>query len=82
MKKIILIAGIFLITSFTQEKKYKIEFNENQVQMLWTALGFSKTNLQTSQAPANDVKNVTKMIDSLQSIIRVQYLKQIDTTKK
>lgn len=50
--------------------------------MLWNTLEFAKQNLQTSQAPANDVKNVTKMIDSLQQVIRVQYIKQSDTTKK
>ena len=71
-----------MLSFTTGEKSYDIKLNENQVQMLWTSLEFAKINLQTSQAPANDVKNVTKMIDSLQSLIRVQYVKQIkDTTK-
>lgn len=82
MKKLILITGIFLISAFAQEKKYKIELNENQVQMLWSSLEFAKVNLQTSQAPANDVKNVIKIIDSLQTIIRTEYINQVDTTKK
>ena len=71
-----------MLSFTTGEKSYDIKLNENQVQMLWTSLEFAKINLQTSQAPANDVKNVTKMIDSLQSLIRVQYVKQLkDTTK-
>ena len=81
MKKIILIAGIFLISAFTQEKKYKVELSENQIQMLWSVLEFSKTNLQTSQASAVDVRNATKMIDSIQHVISIQYIKQADTTK-
>jgi hypothetical protein len=81
MKKIILIASIFLISAFTQEKKYKVELNENQIQMLWSVLEFSKTNLQTSQASAVDVRNATKMIDSIQHVISIQYIKQADTTK-
>lgn len=83
MKKLLIITSFSLLSFTTQtEKKYSIELNENQVQMLWSSLEFSKVNLQTSQAPANDVKNVTKMIDSLQSLIKVQYVKQIkDTTK-
>ena len=71
-----------MLSFTTGEKSYDIKLNENQVQMLWTSLEFAKINLQTSQAPANDVKNVTKIIDSLQSLIRVQYVKQLkDTTK-
>ena len=81
MKKIILIASIFLISAFTQEKKYKVELNENQIQMLWSVLEFSKANLQTSQASAVDVRNATKMIDSIQHVISIQYIKQADTTK-
>lgn len=83
MKKLLIITSLFLLSFTTQtEKKYSIELNENQVQMLWSSLEFAKVNLQTSQAPANDVKNVTKIIDSLQSLIRVQYVKQLkDTTK-
>lgn len=83
MKRILIVASLFLLSFTTQtEKKYTIELNDNQVQMLWTSLEFAKINLQTSQAPANDVKNVTKMIDSLQSLIKVQYIKQLkDTTK-
>lgn len=83
MRKLLIITSLFLLSFTTQtEKKYTIELNENQVQMLWSSLEFAKQNLQTSQAPANDVKNVTKMIDSLQTVIRVQYIKQSDTTKK
>ena len=82
MKRILIITSLFLLSFTTGEKSYNIKLNENQVQMLWTSLEFAKVNLQTSQAPANDVKNVTKMIDSLQSLIKVQYVKQIkDTTK-
>lgn len=59
------------------------EFTEGQVNMLWNTLEFCKGSIQTSQSPANDVKNVTKMIDSLQQIIRVQYIAQLkDTIKK
>lgn len=83
MKKLLIITSLFLF-SFTTgiEKKYHFEFTDGQVSMLWNTLEFAKQNLQTSQAPANDVKNVTKMIDSLQTVIRVQYIKQADTTKK
>lgn len=82
MKKILAIAALFLLSFTTQtEKKYHFELTDGQVGMLWNTLEFAKQNLQTSQAPANDVKNVTKMIDSLQQVIKVQYIKQIDTTK-
>ena len=82
MKRILIITSLFLLSFTTGEKSYDIKLNENQVQMFWTSLECAKINLQTSQAPANDVKNVTKIIDSLQSLIRVQYVKQLkDTTK-
>lgn len=83
MKKLLIITSLFLLSFTTQtEKKYNFEFTDGQVGMLWNTLEFAKQNLQTSQAPANDVKNVTKMIDSLQTVIKVQYIKQADTTKK
>lgn len=83
MKKLLIITSLFLLSFTTQtEKKYNFELTDSQVGMLWNTLEFAKQNLQTSQAPANDVKNVTKMIDSLQQVIRVQYIKQSDTTKK
>lgn len=83
MKKLLIIISLFLLSFTTQtEKKYNFELTDGQVGMLWNTLEFAKQNLQTSQAPANDVKNVTKMIDSLQQVIRVQYIKQSDTTKK
>lgn len=84
MKKLLIIASLFLFSFTTnpKEKKYNFELTDGQVGMLWNTLEFAKQNLQTSQAPANDVKNVTKMIDSLQQVIRVQYIKQADTTKK
>lgn len=84
MKKLLIIASLFLLSFKTnpKEKKYNFEFTDGQVGMLWNTLEFAKQNLQTSQAPANDVKNVTKMIDSLQTVIRAQFIQQSDTTKK
>lgn len=84
MKKILFILSLFLLSFTTNpEKKYHFEFTNGQVDMLWNTLEFCKSSIQTSQSPANDVKNVTKMIDSLQQIIRVQYIAQLkDTTKK
>ena len=83
MKKLLIITSLLFLLSFTTqtEKKYKVELNENQIQMLWSVLEFSKANLQTSQASAVDVRNATKMIDSIQHVISVQYIKQADTTK-
>lgn len=83
MKRILIITSLFLLSFTTQtEKKYHFELTDGQVGMLWNTLEFCKSSIQTSQSPAVDVKNVTKMIDSLQSIIRVQFIKQTDTTKK
>jgi hypothetical protein len=83
MKKLLIITSLFLLSFTTQtEKNYNFEFTDGQVAMLWNVLEFSKTSIQTSQSPAVDVKNAIKMIDSLQQVIKVQYVKQVDTTKK
>lgn len=83
MKKVLIIASLFLLsfTTSTTEKKYNFELTDGQVGMLWSTLEFCKQSIQTSQSPANDVKNATKMIDSLQQVIKAQYVKQADTTK-
>jgi hypothetical protein len=84
MKKLLIITSLFLLSFTTnpKEKKYNFELTDGQVAMLWNVLEFSKTSIQTSQSPAVDVKNAIKMIDSLQQVIKVQYVKQVDTTKK
>jgi hypothetical protein len=84
MKKLLIITSLFLLSFTTnpKEKKYNFELTDGQVAMLWNTLEFAKQNLQTSQAPANDVKNAIKMIDSIQQVIKVQYIKQTDTNKK
>lgn len=83
MKKLLIIASLFLLSFKTNptEKQYNFELTDGQVAMLWNTLEFCKQSMQTSQSPAVDVKNATKMIDSLQQVIKVQYIKQIDTTK-
>lgn len=85
MKKVILILSAIFLLSFKTgtEKTLKFEFTESQVNMLWSTLEFCKGSIQTSQSPANDVKNITKIIDSLQNVIRVQYIAQLkDSIKK
>lgn len=83
MKKLLIITSLFLLSFTTQtEKKYNFEFTDGQVGMLWNTLEFCKQSIQTSQSPAVDVKNATKMIDSLQQVIRAQFIQQSDTTKK
>lgn len=83
MKRVLIISALFML-SFTTgtEKKYHFEFTDGQVGMLWNTLQFCKNSIQTSQSPAVDVINVTKMIDSLQQVIKTQYIVQLDTTKK
>ena len=82
----ILLLGAGLLFSFkltNAEKEYNIKFNENQIQMLWSSLEFSKANLKTSQASSIDVTSVSKAIDSVQHLILIQYTKQsTDTTTK
>lgn len=84
MKRILIITSLLFLLSFTTqtEKKYHFELTDGQVGMLWNTLEFCKSSIQTSQSPAVDVKNVTKMIDSLQKVIQIQFIKQTDTTKK
>lgn len=91
MKKVLIITGFFLAaltttaqtkTDTTKQKEYSIKLTENQLQVLWSSLEFSKQNLQTSQAPANEVNSVNAAITALQGIIKEQYAAQSDTTKK
>jgi hypothetical protein len=79
----ILLAGALFLSGFKLAqvaKEYTLKFNETQIQMLWSSLEFSKSNLKTSQASASDVTNVTNVIDSVQHLILIQYSKQVDTT--
>lgn len=46
--------------------------------MLWNTLQFCKESIQTSQSTAIDVKNATKMIDSIQVVIANQYRGQLN----
>lgn len=90
MKQVLIITGFFLAalattaqtkTDTTKQKEYSIKLTEDQVQALWNSLEFSKQNLQTSEAPANKVNNVSAAIKALQEIVKEQYIKQADTTK-
>lgn len=56
------------MSSFTPEKKFKLEFNEPEINALWNAL-------DKSTAPHTDIK-------ALQDIIQKQVSAQADTIKK
>lgn len=66
MKKFVLILSL-LISGFTPEKKYKFEFNDTQLSLLWDAI-------DKSNAPHQQIKQ-------LQELIQSQLKLQIDTTK-
>lgn len=77
MKSIIVILGIIGLIAFTpdankkynEEKKFKLEFTDTQVKMLWNAI-------DNSSAPHDQIK-------ALETIIQQQYAVQLsDSTKK
>lgn len=73
---------MFLSFKTQNEKKLRFEFTESQITMFWNTLEFCKNSIQTSQSPAVEVNNVRVLIDSIQRMVKAQYLLQTDTTKK
>lgn len=66
MKKGLLILG-FTLLAFSQEKKYKFELNEGELNKLWYII-------DNSNAPHNSVKEI-------QALIQAQLKSQVDTSK-
>lgn len=67
MKKIAIIISLLLISFKPPEKKYHLEFNEVQLNILWNAI-------DNSTAPHDQIKAV-------EALIQEQLKSQLDTSK-
>lgn len=67
----------------TNEKQYKINLTESQINTLYQTLETSRNAVMTSTLPMNEGVPVLKNIDSLQSFLRKEYQSQSqsDSTK-
>jgi hypothetical protein len=78
----LLVAVICLLSAANvKPKTYTIKLTETQIITLYNTLGFAKTAMITSRQPSVEVHDASVTIDSLQSVIKQQYLQQKDTTK-